>query len=190
MKRIFGTLVFGLCLGFGVNAEAMDDWVKAKSNVKLSDLTIGDLKALAEIQSVAHQEKWYVSSAGMSSFLLPGLGQFKTGDAVGGSLQMAGHVAIVGATLYGAWSLLPSDLQNVGLSHSKRHDLMKSYWENDRAKIAPAVGVMAGGAVLSLAYSFWSASDAKAQARENLESGSVKFEPAVFDGHYGFRARM
>jgi len=156
----------------------------------VSDLTVGDLKALADIQSVDRQEARYVGGAAVASFLLPGLGQFKTGDAVAGTLNLVGFATLVGATMYGTWALLPDDVKASGLSFEGRHNVMKSYWTNDFGKIAPAVGVMAGGAALSLAYRFWSAGDARTRALGNLESGAVTFEPAAIDGRFGVMARM
>ena len=190
MKKLLGMAVLGLVVGFGVSAEEMKDWVAARSTVKVSDLTVGDLKALADIQSVDQQKARYVFGASVASFLIPGLGQFKTGDAVAGTLNLVGFTTLVGATVYGTWALLPDDVKAGGLTMDARHELMKSYWTNDFGKIAPAVGVMAGGAALSLAYRFWSAGDAKARAVENLNSGAVTFEPTTIDGRFGMMARM
>lgn len=190
MKKLLGIVVLGLMVAMGVSAEEMKEWVDARSTVKVADLTVGDLKALADIQSVDRQEARYVGGAAVASFLLPGLGQFKTGDTVAGTLNLVGFTTLVGATVYGAWTLLPEDMKANGLSHDGRHNLMKSYWNNDFAKIAPAVGVMAGGAALSMIYRFWSAGDAKSRAVENLKSGTVTFEPTTIDGRFGMMARM
>lgn len=190
MKKTVGLAVLGLVLAFGAGAEELDDWVGARSTVKVSDLTVGDLKALADIRSIDRQEARYVHGSAVASFLIPGLGQFKTGDVWAGTWNLVGHTALIGATVYGVWTLLPDDVKAGGLSHDARRDLMRGYWTNDFGKIAPAVGVAAGGVALSLAFRFWSASDAGTRAEENLKSGAVAFEPALFDGHLGFRARM
>ncbi len=190
MKKIMGLAVLGLVLAFGASAEEMADWVEARSTVKVGDLTVGDLKALSDIRSVDRQEARYVHGSAVASFLIPGLGQFKTGDAWAGTWNLVGHTALVGATIYGVWALLPDDVKASGLSHDARRDLVRGYWTNDIGKIAPAAGVAVGGVALSLAFRFWSASDAGTRAEENLKSGAVVFEPAAFDGHWGFRARM
>ncbi len=190
MKRLLTAAVLSLALGFGVNAEGLEDWVLAREDVKMSDLTVGDYKALAEAWSVQRQESWYVHSAAAASFLVPGLGQFKVGDPVGGTLNLAAHLALVGGTMYGVWALLPSDLQSTSLSHKARHELMQDYWASDPGKIAPAMGVMAGGVVLSVVHSVWASKDAKAKALANLESDAVSFEPALFDRGLGLRMRM
>lgn len=190
MKQFLVTMVLGGALIAGAVAESPAAWAEARSTVKVADLTVGDLKAWADAQSIERQERRYVYGSSFSSFLLPGLGQFKVGDPVGGTLNLAGHIAVVGGTMYGVWALLPSDLKKSGLSRDERHDRMSDYLHNDPAKVAPALGVMAGGVALTLVHRFWAASDAKTQALANLESGAVTFEPALFQGGLGFRMRM
>jgi hypothetical protein len=190
MKKLVGLAVLGLAMGFGLGAEDLKGWVDSRASVKVADLTVGDLKALADIESVDRQKSRYVFGSAVASFLVPGLGQFKTGDAWAGTWNLAAHTALVGATIYGAWVLLPEDVRAAGWNHDARRDLMRNYFTNDFGKIAPALGVMAGGAVVSMAFRFWSSHDAKTRALENLNSGSVTFEPAAIDGHFGMMARM
>jgi len=190
MKRILTAAVLSLALGFSVGADSLESWVQAREDVKMSDLTVGDYKALAEAWSVERQEKMYVYGAAVSSFLIPGTGQFKVGDPLGGTVSLVGQLALVGATMYGSWALLPGDLQSTSLSHEARRTLMKNYWQTDPAKVAPAAGVMAGGMALALLHSVWSSKDAKTKAQANLDSDKVTFEPTVFERGLGFRMRM
>lgn len=190
MKQLLSLFVLSLVVGFGLSAESLEDWTTARSAVKVGDLTVGDLKAWADAQSVRRQELRYVHGSAFGSFLLPGLGQFKTGDAGAGTLQLAGFVTLTGATLYGAWTLLPASVKADGLNWQQRKDEAKTLWSEDPAQMAPALGVMTAGAVVSLVYRFWSAGDAKDRALANLESDAVTFEPAALDGHFGFRMRM
>jgi hypothetical protein len=87
------------------------------------------------------------------------------------------------------WTLLPSDLKNFDLSRDARRDLMESYVHKDFGKIAPALGVAAGGALISVAYRYWSAQDARTKAEDNLKTGKVTFEPRIFDRGLGFGMR-
>ena len=190
MKRWMTAGVLAVGLAFAVQAqETPADWVTSHSADKVSDLTVGDLAALAGAHSVAMQQRHYVIKAAVSSFVIPGLGQFETGNPVSGSLFLAGHLAILGTTAYTVWALLPSDLQKWNLTMSARHSLIENYWTNDPAKIAPAAGVLAGGIALSLAESFWSARDARSAAVDNVKSGKVTFEPLDLTEGFGMRMR-
>ncbi len=40
------------------------------------------------------------------------MGQYLAGDPLGGTLHLAGHIALVGGTFYAAWALLPEDARN------------------------------------------------------------------------------
>ena len=190
MDKRWMAAVLGLALAAGVGADSLGDWAKGRDSQKVSDLTVGDWMALAEAKSVTRQERMYVVSAGVASFLVPGLGQFKTGDALGGTLNLAGRVALVGGTIYGVWALLPDDVKAGGLDHRQRMDRWMSYWTTDPAKVAPAAGVAVGGLVLEVLQSHWAADDAMKRARANLADGTVVFEPRVNDGFLGFGMRM
>ena len=102
MKKIFitGALVLGLALALPAQQATANDWVESHSSTKLADLTIGDLKALADQQSVQMQKNHYVASASIASYLAPGWGQFKTGNAVGGGLFLVGDLALMAGTMY------------------------------------------------------------------------------------------
>lgn len=190
MKRVLLMVGFGLLVGFSAGADSLEDWAKARETTKVGDLTVGDLKALAEAQSIERQKARYVHGAEFASFLIPGLGQFKTGDVAGGTLNLAGQIALVGGTLYGAWALLPSDLQNMNLSKEARSSLMRHYWVNEPAKVAASAGVMVGGMALSVVHRFWAAADAGDKAEANIASGKVTFEPELGWGHFGMKARF
>ena len=191
MKRILmaGFLAAGLSLGAQAQ-ETESAWLNSHSAAKVADLTVGDLTAFAQARSVTLQQQHYVFRAGLSSFLVPGLGQFETGDVAGGTLHLAGQIALIGATVYGAWTLMPADLKVSGLSASARHSLVENYWMSDPGKIAPAAAVMAGGFTLSLIHSFWASRDARAEAKANIADGKVTFEPTDFGLGMGMRMRF
>ena len=187
MKRILVAVILSAVLAAAAGAEGVDAWAQARSSLKTSDLTVADWKALAEAESVERQERGYVMGASVSSFLLPGLGQFKVGDPLGGTLNLVGHVALVGGTLYGAWLLMPADIKNA--DRDQRREKFGATLFSDPAQVAPVVGIVVGGVALSIVQRFWASGDAKAQALSNLESGKVVFEPQ-FDHGFGFRLRM
>ena len=153
---------------------------------KIADLTVGDLEAIAAAQSVERQKRHYVGTAEIGSFLIPGVGQFMTGDKVGGSLHLAGQVALAAGTMYGAWALLPSDFRDSGLSRSERRDLVKEYKDDgERNRLFASAAVMTGGFALSVIHGIWAATDAKNQAIENINEGKVTFEPSLYVGANG-----
>ena len=129
MKKIFitGALVLGLALALPAQQATANDWVESHSSTKLADLTIGDLKALADQQSVQMQKNHYVASASIASYLAPGWGQFKTGNAVGGGLFLVGDLALMAGTMYGAYTLAPADVVATGLTMKARHALIENY---------------------------------------------------------------
>ena len=190
MKKILftGALVLGLALTLPAQQSDMNSWVESYRDTKLADLTVGDLKALADEQSVQMQKKHYVLSAGFASYLLPGVGQFKTGDPVGGSLHLLAQLAIVGGTAYGAYTLAPPEILVSGLTKQARHDLIETLWSTNPEKMAPAAAVMAGGMTLALINQIWASRDARAQAVDNIKEGKVTFEP--YDMGTGFGMKM
>ena len=93
----------------------------------------------------------------------------------------------------GLYFLLPSDLKQWDLTHKERADLFRSYMNPDKiGEILPAMGVAAGGVVLSLLNSVFASHDAAVKARSNIDSGKVIFEPLVMGmmPGLGFRVRM
>jgi hypothetical protein len=180
-------LATGLTVGLSAQ-DAVGSWITSHAATKVSDLTVADLTDLAKAESIRRQQTHYVMSASISSFLIPGTGQFKTGDVTGGTLHLLGQLALSGATLWGAYELAPADLKAWGLTMNERHALAESYWIHTPEKIAPAAAVMAGGALLSLAHSVWAAHDARTEAVANVKEGKVVFE--AYDPGAGIGLKM
>ncbi len=171
-------------------SKAISTWVEKNGAVPWSQVPVAELAALDNAKSVLSQELRYVYGAAISSYILPGLGQFKVGDTAGGVLHLTGQLALVAGTAYGAWALLPESLKSSSLNHSERHTLMKDYLENDFNAVAPSLGILAGGLVLSSIHSMWAASDAKDQALENVRDGTVDFEPVALGLGFGLRMKF
>jgi TM2 domain-containing membrane protein YozV len=124
--------------------------------------------------SVLRQEQRYVGKAGVSSFLLPGSGQFMIGEPLKGAAFMLAQAAIIGGTMAGVHYLLPAAYTAL------RGDptAMRAYVRNsDRTAFLPAMGVMAGGLTLAIANSVLSSRLAASGARDKIESGKIVFKP-------------
>lgn len=166
---------------------------------RLSELTVDDIVDIAGRLSVREQEARYVRSLAVRSFILPGLGQLRGGDPLAGSLFLAGDLALTVGTLWGAYALLPESVQirrdDTGLDYfgDSRADIREAWEELSFRDLAPSLGVVVGGAVVDLFYRSWSSSHARDLALDNIESGSVTFEPRPFEfigGRLGFGMSM
>lgn len=195
MKKIFLVLLIAVT-GFtlsaephrrGITPEEILDLFPGIGEKTVSQLTIDERLNIAGELSVQMQESMYVRHASISSFLIPGAGQFMTGDPVSGTIHMASEAAIIGGVITGLYFLLPEDLKDSSLTRDERHDLFKSY---DRDELLPAMGVVAGGVLLSLFNSITASRGAAENALENIETGAVIFKPYVNIGNtlgLGFR---
>ncbi len=158
--------------------------VEDHSDTPLGELTVNELFDIAGQLSIREQEGRYIERKQRRSFMLPGLGQFGTGDPLAGSLFLGGHVALKAGTLTGAYMLLPDEVRpgNDGLDYAGDSfaDIRDTWRSLSFSDIGPSLGVLAGGGLVQTAYRFWSASDAGARATRNVEEGTVRFEPQPF----------
>ena len=150
-----------------------------------ASLTFGQIEDLMADLSVPAQKMAYVKSSAFASMLVPGLGQFKNGDALAGALFFAGNLAIVAGTAVGLYYLLPPELRFDALDYldaSKAE--IRTAWETaeDNATLRealPFMGVATGGFLLQQIVAHISARHAAALATENIRNGSVIFTPRV-----------
>ncbi|MEI6385080.1 MAG: hypothetical protein WCQ50_00485 [Spirochaetota bacterium] len=194
MKKYFVSALAFLVMFSGLQAQPMKDLVPATSaaeilalvpgieNKTFAELTLAERAQLSDALSIKRQEGMYVMRAGMASFAIPGLGQFMTGKPLEGSLFMVTEAGIMGATMAGAWYLMPADLR---LSIGSRSTMRTYMLSGNMTKALPVMGVMAGGMTLSLVDALISSNMAAAGAREDLKSGAVKFEPRLMSSHSG-----
>ena len=183
MKRYLLLSALGLALTLGAGAQSAPPPVS--DSTKLSDLTVGDWKSLEAARTVEFQKIGYVRRAEAASFLVPGLGQYLVGDPLGGTLNLAGQIALVGGTFYTAWALLPSDARNA--SGSDRRGAIGHAWSSEPASMIPSTLVMAGGLTLAVLQRFWASDDAGRKAMANITSGKVTFQPFAGPGFIGLR---
>jgi TM2 domain-containing membrane protein YozV len=158
----------------GLDARAIYDMAPGLEGQTLGEIELDDLLALGESMSIRIQEEMYVDRAAFSSLLVPGTGQFMTGDTGLGIAQFAMHLAIVGGTAVGTYLLLPEDLQN----SLDNYGQTKQYFETlQYSELLPATGVFLGGMLLNGILAGWSAHGAAESARANIADGSISFEP-------------
>ncbi len=176
----------------GVTPEEILNRFPGIGEKTMSELTIEERLLIDAEISIDRQENMYVRHAAVASFLIPGAGQFMTGDTLGGVAHLAGEAAIIGGVITGLYFLLPEDLKDGNLTKEERHDLYESYMTpNNIDEILPAMGVMAGGVLLSVFNSVMASHGAAENALENIESGVVTFKPYVNIGRtLGLGLRM
>ncbi|MGA2975535.1 MAG: hypothetical protein ABSF77_09525 [Spirochaetia bacterium] len=164
------------------------------SAAQLGTLTVGDLEKVAERVSIATQKIQYVQKARMASFMLPGAGQFMTGDALGGSLFVAGDLTVAAGTLLGAYFLLPTNVQFSSLNWftAPLSNVRTTFESNSFVQYLPSLGVMAGGMLLTAVLRHFSAGIAARDAWQNIQNGKVTFTPTLgfLDRGFGVGMRM
>jgi hypothetical protein len=170
----------------GVTPGQVLEAVPTAADKTPDEWTLEERLAIAAVFSVSRQESMYVRRAGMYSFLVPGAGQFMTGQAGTGALHLGAEVLIAGAAVAGMWYLTPEDLLDHSLSMDERYDVMASYMTPDRiGELLPGMGVAAGTWVLSMVNRSLAARGAVRGAQANLADGTVSFEPVIGLGSIG-----
>lgn len=153
------------------------------SDIPFGEVTLNDVQDLAGELSIPMQQSAYVQKARIASMIMPGMGQFITGDTVGGALYAAADVAIAAGTMVGLYFLLPPELQFDQLNYfTATHAEIKTAWQTAKDNMTfanswPIMSVAAGSMLLQHGLRFFSARQAADRARANIADGTVKFEP-------------
>jgi len=197
MKRIFALLLMAAVVAAGAVAEEkvlapaglqqeLGAALQEMSTVQLGTLTVGDLVAVASRVSVAAQKLRYVEKARMASMMLPGAGQFMTGNALGGSLFLVADLAVMAGAAAGAYFLLPSDVQFGSLNYftTPMATIKTTMMAHNYVDFLPSMAVMAGGMLVKGILGHFSAASAAAAARTNIAEGKITFTP-----DFGFMGR-
>ncbi len=159
------------------------------------ELTFGQRNEIAGELSIPLQKEFYVARSGFASAIQPGLGQFMNGDAVSGSLFLAGDIAIAAGTLIGAYFLLPAELQAdeldyLGSTKTEVKDAWSAAFTNmTNAEALPLAAVVTTGFLLDQLLGLFSARHAAGLAFDRIESGEKTFQPRpelLLRGHGGF----
>ena len=90
--------------------EAVAEILADEKDTVISDLTFGEVEDLVARLSVPMQEAAYVDHARMASYMMPGTGQFMTGDKLGGALFLTADLLVAAGTLTAVYFLLPPEL--------------------------------------------------------------------------------
>ncbi|MFP4644796.1 MAG: hypothetical protein ACLFM0_10610 [Spirochaetales bacterium] len=158
--------------------------LEENEDVSLADMTVDQLFDIAGRLSVREQEGHYIEGKQRASFMLPGLGQFGTGDPLAGSLFLGGHLTLQAGTITGAYVLLPDEVKvgGDGLDYAgdSFNDIRNTWRSLSLSDLGPSFGVLAGGSIVQTAFRAWSASDAGNRATRNVEDGTVQFDPQPF----------
>ncbi len=177
----------------GVTPEELLEAVPTAADKTPDEWTLEERLAIASVFSVAMQESMYVRHAGASSFLVPGAGQFMTGQVGAGALHLGAELLIAGGAFAGMYFLTPDELMDHSLTRDERHALMASYLTPERiGELLPGMGVAAGTWVLSMVNRSLAAKGAVRGALANIADGTVSFEPVIGLGRLGggFRVRF
>jgi hypothetical protein len=167
-------------------ARPMDreDPYVAKEMAKIADeqkatevgaVTVGDLQGWRDRLIAAARKDAYIARATGQSFMIPGLGQFKNGQAGLGALLLGGDVAVNVGALLGAYFLLPADLRFDRLDYLRQPvgDIETLWKSHSLLEYLPSIGVGFGGHLLDMAIRAISAHNARYIARARIESGQV-----------------
>lgn len=179
--------------GHDMFEEEARDIVGEFSDRSPASLTFGEMNEIAMALSVPAQKAAYVRASAISSAIMPGLGQFKNGDALSGSLFMLADLVVAAGTSVGIYYLLPPELRFDQLDYfnSTRQEI-RDAWTAAEANATfadswPIVAAATGGVILKHVVSHLSARHAGQLAMERIESGEVTFEPRAgfMMGHRG-----
>ena len=169
----------------GRDAQALNAEITAildqQGQTQIGTMTVADMEKIAGEVSIAIQKDAYMRGARTASWFVPGAGQFRTGDTLGGALFLTGDLVLVGATLVGIYYTLPSNVQFASLDYLNTPlSSIRSTWEsNTLAEYAPSIGVALGGMAAQMVLRWFASRHAEADARQAIESGTVTFQPML-----------
>ena len=155
--------------------------LEAVDNNPIGEFTLNDLKEIALDLSISFQKMQYVNKSKKASFILPGTGQFMNDDPLGGTLFLISDMAVTAGILAGAYYLLPDELRFDKLNYiNDSIATINARWENQSIMdMLPAMGVIAGGVVVSGIVRLLSAAHAGKLAQKNIADGKIQFEPKL-----------
>jgi len=140
----------------------------------LSEVSVNELLAAAEVLSIHRQQEMYIFRAAAVSMVIPGLGQLTTGEPGRGLGHLGIGLGVVGATLFGLNQTLPDDLKPIIWDGPARTAYLESATFGE---IWPSATVLVGGAGLYFLNAWISARGATRSAEQFIQSGRVQFEP-------------
>jgi hypothetical protein len=199
MKRFILTVVIAVVAVGAWGQQALPNpydeaaaFIRSAAAMNWASLTGDDVRTLLSQLSVAVQKVTYVERLRVASWHLPGLGEFRAGDNLGGALFLTTHVVISAGTILTAYFLLPSNVRFSSLDYlTAPISTIKSTWEgNSIESYLPTAAVLAGGMVLDGVLRWLSATHAAHEGQENLAAGRVTFQPRLELGPRGMMMGM
>ncbi len=160
--------------GVEVSTDEILSSFPGMADKKIDELTFADYLKMNELLSIKKQEQRYIKSATTHSAIIPGIGQFQTGDITGGALFLATDIAIIGGSLF-AMQLLKPD------GEMSDHKFFNDGVFDNEAFIdsLPVIGIFTGGLTLAVLNRVISSKNARNTATEAVESGTVIFTPHI-----------
>jgi hypothetical protein len=157
----------------------------------LGDFTMKDIVEVRDRLDVASQKDDYVDSIAVESYLLPGLGQFKVGDAGAGIGFLSLDLAVAGGTLMAMYFLLPSDLRFDRLDYFRdSFSTISNAWNGHSfTDYLPSIGVAFAGLVIDQIVRHAASSHARDEAVKAVDQGKPVFTPRIGAGFMGFNVR-
>jgi hypothetical protein len=164
----------------------LDRILAERGDEQLGSLTLNEVNVIAEELSISIQKTAFVESSRHASLVFPGLGQFRNGDSLGGSLFVAANVVTVAGTLLLSYALLPEDLKwdKTNPFTDNFSDVSDAWGNQSFVDYLPSMGAFFGGVLVNVALRIISANHAETLARENIEKGVVEFQPYSFIGFH------
>jgi len=161
-------------------------------NRQLSSMTVDEIMQVMDKLSVARQEYHFVKQSEALSRAMPGLGQFRNGDSLGGALFLGGDILLFAGTVIGAYYLLPANLQFQSIDYfHDSYSTIETAWKNHSfIDYLPSAALVLGGAILQGILREISAHNAGELAKKNIAEGTVTFtpEPILLFGRNGVPA--
>ena len=169
--------------------EEVQAFLSENADHSIGDFTVGEVAEVLGRISVVQQEAMFVHKSRAASLMLPGLGQFMNKEPLSGALFLSADLLVTAGSLVGAYFLLPAELRFDQFDYlSATHTEIKALMASQSARaMLPAMGVAAGGAVVSGILRLVAAGNAGKLAIRNIGNGTVTFEPRIGFGGIGIR---
>ena len=176
---------------YGPRPALIADFLILVKDREIGSLTGGELESLLGQISIMQQKAVFIQKSREASFMLPGVGQFMNGDALGGVLFLGADFMIFAAAVATAYFLLPAELRFDKMDYfNDSHATIKERWQAQRfSQMLPSMGVMAGMVVAEILLRVFASKNAAGLAQQNILAGKITFEPHLDRLPYGLGTR-
>jgi hypothetical protein len=153
----------------------------------LGNVTAEQILDLANNAAIASMQRKHISSSRRISYLFPGWGQFKNDETLAGAIFLVSDLLVISGTLVGAYFLLPDDVRFANLDYINEPfaDIKETWVAHSFKDYLPTFAVLAGGKIARTALRFFSSAHAGRAAEQNIEDGTITFDPVFEIGDDG-----